>query len=219
MTIANEVQRRNITEVVHFTTNRGIVGILASGQLLSRRRLPQEKLLEHILFPNAVIRPEESEFFDTSTDWLDYINLSISEINHRFFTVSQRWHRDKDIWWVIASFDPAILSHEGVFFATTNNKYQFCRRRDGVEGFQALFGPRIARLPNWTAYRANRGPNLTTCEQAEVLYPRQLSTGHLKRVYVSRDEDYDCVRAWLREFGKQSVEVINDPSKFDGVPN
>ena len=69
---------RNIQEILHFTTNRGLLGTLVSKQLLSRCRLSDDKLLQHILYPNAVIRHEEYEFFDKEQNWIDFVNLSIS---------------------------------------------------------------------------------------------------------------------------------------------
>lgn len=58
MTLAEAMRIRGIREVVHFTTNCGIVGILARNAILSRRRLPQDKYLQYILYPNAAMRPE-----------------------------------------------------------------------------------------------------------------------------------------------------------------
>jgi len=48
MSVDEIIQSRGITEVLHFTTHRGITGAFASGCILSRRQLPQEKYLEHV---------------------------------------------------------------------------------------------------------------------------------------------------------------------------
>jgi len=117
------------------------------------------------------MRPEESEFFDKGADWLDFVNLSISEINRSFFDFSKRWSHNQEILWVILSFDPIILTHECVYFATTNNSYEHCRREVGVTGLQALFTNLIRRKGTWRAHRGSRVDRLPTCEQAEVLYP------------------------------------------------
>jgi hypothetical protein len=87
MSITDFIANQGIEEVLHFTTNRGLVGILQSHQILSRWRLPGERELAYILRPNVATRPEESEFFDKQENWLDFINMSISEINSRFFRV------------------------------------------------------------------------------------------------------------------------------------
>ena len=136
MTINEILRQRQITEILHFTTNEGLLGILYSRSIKSRQKLPKEKTLAYIYQPNAVFRKDK--------DWLDYINLSISRINYQFFDISaNRWHRDRNIWWCVLSFDPVILSHSGVYFTTTNNVYTGVRRDTGEKGLQALFDSRI----------------------------------------------------------------------------
>ena len=66
-------ERRGINQVVHFTTVRGAVGILAAKAVKSRTRLREDRYLEHVYKPNAQLRKDEA--------WLDYVNLSIERIN------------------------------------------------------------------------------------------------------------------------------------------
>jgi len=220
MTIQDIIDERGIREVLHFTTHRGLVGTLASQALKSRYRLPEDQYLQHILHVNAAVRPEASAFFDKSDNWLDYVNLSISEINRRYFEVSERWHAAGDVWWSILAFDPAIMTHDNVVFATTNNSYDRCDRASGEKGLEALFLPVVDRKkPTWKAYRGRRAAELTTCEQAEVLYPAAVSTAYLRRVYVREEEHQDQVTGWLEEFGLPGVEVVWSPQKFVGKKN
>jgi len=220
MTIAEDIERRGIRELLHFTTNRGIVGTLAKEALLSRHRLPQEKYLEHVLHVNSAVRPEAAEAFDKKQNWLDYVNLSISEINRRFLEFSLRWHKDSDIWWGILAFDPILATHAGIVFTTTNNSYEpYCVRHEGLDGLNLLFQPSIRRKHNWYAHRGGRSPNLPTCEQAEVLYPCAVPTSFLRRIYVMEGEHHDQARGWLREFGLPQVEVSINPAKFNGCKN
>jgi hypothetical protein len=219
MNIEEAIRQRGITEVLHFTTNRGLVGSLAKSALLSRRALPSDDYLEHVLHPNAHQRPEESAMFDKREDWLDFVNLSVSEINRRFFNVSERWHQDASVWWVILSFDAAIMTHRGVYFATTNNGYTLCNRAAGIEGFEKLFSSPVQRKPNWAVSRYSRPQTLPTCEQAEVLYPERVSIEYLRRIYVRTEDERDIVRGFMREFGLADVAVDLNPRKFLGNPN
>lgn len=220
MTIAEEIKRRGIDEILHFTTNRGIVGTLAQKALLSRHKLPSTSYLKHILHVNSANRPEAGEFFDKSQNWLDFVNLSISEINRRYFIVSQKWHVTKDIWWGILAFNPIVMTHDKVVFATTNNSYDLCLRRPGLLGFDSLFESHIKRKsPGWSVSRTGRSDELPTCEQAEVLYPGELSTEYLSRIYVQNEICHDTVRGWLREFGFHNVDVLISPQKFLGRQN
>lgn len=218
MSLQEEILNRGISEVVHFTTHLGVLGTLANGALLSRHRLPREDYLQHILHVNSIFRPEESEFFDKSQNWLDYVNLSLSEINRRFFDVSQRWHCSSEVWWAVLAFDSSVLSHD-VVFATTNNGYEHCIRERGLKGFQDLFVPMIRRKASWCAHRRERPPQLATCEQAEVLYPGELSTQHLKTIYVREGDHCDQVKAWLLDFHYNHIDVLISPEKFIGCQN
>jgi hypothetical protein len=190
MTVAAVVERREITEVLHFTTNQGLLGMLASGGILSRQRLPEEKYLEHVYRPNAEVRKDGR--------WIDYVNLSISHINTEFFGHSKRWHQHEDVWWCVVSLDPVILTHEGVLFATTNNMYSGCRREAGEAGLEKLYAEEVTR---WIDLRernvAERDPELedsaTTCHQAEVLYPGCVPLEYFQRVYVVHGRHADIV--------------------------
>lgn len=208
MTIDDIVIQRKISEILHFTTNEGLLGILYSGALKSRQCLPQEKQLEYIYKPNAVFRKD--------SEWLDYINLSISRINYQFFDVSaNRWHRDRNIWWCVLSFDPVILSYPGVYFTTTNNMYSGVRRDTGVAGLQALFENRITQWPGKIVKRDSKLPaNLPSCPQAEVLYPGELATDFLQSVYVSTGEDHDDICGQCAGVSHPEIEVKVLPEVF-----
>ena len=219
MTIQQIVSDRGIERVLHFTTNRGLVGTLAKGALLSRFRLQDEQYLEHVLHVNAARRPEAAAAFDKERNWLDYVNLSISEINRRYFDVSMRWHNNSDVWWCILSFDSEIMTHQDVFFATTNNSYDLCKRNEGTDGLEALFVGKVQRKPGWSVQRGSRPSHLPTCEQAEVLYPREVPTEYLRCIYVEEDDHHDVAGGWLQEFDLKGVNVIVSPQKFRGNPN
>ena len=219
MTIEQILGERNITEFLHFTTNRGVVGTLAKRALLSREQLPKEAFLEHVLHLNANYRAEAQPYFDKKERWLDFVNLSVSAVNSRFFATSRGWHHSADVWWAILSFDPVIATHQGVRFATTNNAYEHCLRGSGAEGFNELFKQAVRCKGTWSIQRGSRADALPTCEQAELLYPTSLSANFLRRIYVRSEEDQDVVVAWLEEFETPDVSVVIEPKKFDGNPN
>lgn len=186
MSVAEVIERDGIAKVLHFTTNTGFLGMLASGGILSRQRLPEEKYLERVYRPNAAIRKDP--------EWLDYVNLSISHINTEFFEHSSRWHRDRDVWWCVVSLDPVVLTHEDVYFATTNNMYSGVKRQTGQEGLEALFAPVVTRWAGNTVSRPRDQPKaLTTCHQAEALYPVCVPSKYFRGIYVATGEHADIV--------------------------
>lgn len=208
MTIDEIIAEKGIDELLHFTTNEGLLGILASGVILSRERLPEEKYLEHVYSPNAVIRRDLA--------WLDYVNLSISRINEVFFRTAARWHRSRDVWWCAIGVDPILLTHENVVFATTNNIYSGVRRGQGAEGLGALFADVITQ---WSGNVVKREPDLPpkcpTCIQAEVLYPEAVPREHFRRIYVPSERAADIVGAQILvlEEGRYSdLPVLLNPA-------
>lgn len=213
------VAARGIQEVVHFTSNHGFVGCLHTGAVISRRRLPAVDHLAYIAAPTAATRQEAEEYFDKEQDWLDYVNLSVSSINSSYFRFATKWHLNNDRWWLLLAFDPSILSHDGVYFATTNNVYPHVRRGTGGAGLELLFEDGVRRKGDWWAYRRGRSPWLPTCEQAEVLYPGTLLLSYLRTVYVRNPEEQDRVKGWLREFAMNEVRVVQGNEKFIGHPN
>lgn len=216
--VSKLAEGRKIKEIVHFSTNRGLTGCLHSGFVYPRSRLRAEEQLEHILTLNAPFRAEVEDWFDRTENWIDYVNLSISEITANLFRFSLKWHAGKDIYWVILGFDPALLDDDGVYFSTTNNIYEHTKRGKGRSGFEALFKSSVARKESWTAYRGSRADHLPTCEQAEVLYPARLDMKYLRRVHVREVEEKDSVYALLSNFDRSDVEVIVNAKKFEGCP-
>lgn len=210
MTISSIIKNRGLKEILHFTTNEGLLGILHTRFLKSRKRLPEDKQLKYIFKPNAVWRKD--------TAWLDYINLSISRINAQFFEIaSNKWHKARDIWWCVLSFDPIILTHDGVYFATTNNMYTGVKRGRGAAGLEALFANRIIQWDDRVVIRDSQQPlNLATCPQAEVLYPGELSTTFLKKIYVLMAEHDDEICGQVSGVCHPSIEVVVSPKVFNG---
>lgn len=204
--IVTEARARDIKDIVHFTTLKGAVGVLASQSLKSRTLLPEEAYLEHVYEPNARFRKDGA--------WLSYVNLSIERINDWMFDTSVRWHASRGNPWIVLSFRPEVLGHAGVVFATTNNIYPSCRRAEGLPGFRQLFeGTVVGRM----GYRHQRGATPSawpTDRQAEVLYPYELSCEYLQRIDVQMPEAEDEIHGALAGLGL-IVSVRNAPEVFE----
>ncbi len=217
MRVEEVITRRGITEVLHFTTNLGLLGMLASGNILSRERLPKEKYLEHVYAPNAAVRRDPA--------WLDYVNLSVTTINTEFFGHSTRWHEDTKVWWCVVALDPEVLTQDGVVFTTTNNTYSGVARAIGGKGLEAMFAERVPRFVGYvqphmetlrTAVRPLGTPSSApTCVQAEVLYPERVRLEHFRHVYVATGEHADVVGSQAAILpGSCDLPVIIQPDVF-----
>ena len=212
MKIAKIVESRKIENIVHFTTNRGSLGVLATKKLKARARLSEDDMLKHIFQVNAADRSRDAE-------WHDYVNLSISKINTNFFEVSAgAWHKESDFWWCILAFDPVILGHEGVKFATTNNMFSGVLRAAGESGLQALFAPSTRR---WHSSIVTRSATLDecqpTCPQAEVLYPGEISTDFLKAIYVQTDASAYELAGQVAAVAHKHVKIEVRPELFQNI--
>ena len=203
--ILTAAQGRRITQVVHFTTLHGAVGILAANAVKSRSRLPEDEYLQHIYQPNSAIRKDEP--------WLDYVNLSVERINDWMFGSSTKWHTSEDNPWVVFSFDPRILDHPGVVFTTTNNIYPSCRRKKGLVGFNDMFADTVIGRYGYLHERAGKPAKWVTDRQAEVLYPGELSCKHLQRIDAQKEETMDHIHGILGGLNKD-VEVRYAPEVF-----
>ncbi len=219
MSIEQYMVDKGISEVLHFTTERGLTGCAGTGLVLSRKALNEEQYLSFIASPVSSERREAQDTFNKDEDWLDYINLSISEINTSYFNAAKNWFRGEDRWWCIMAFDPIILTHPKIYFTTTNNIYTSVIRTPGCAGLKAMFDETITKWRGKTVSRNGREQRLTTCEQAEVLYPNPLNMEFLRSVYVQNQEQAASIHGTLRSFGFLSVNVIICPEKFLGVPN
>ncbi len=207
MKIEQVVAARSIQEVLHFTTNRGLLGILANGSVKSRKRLPNEAQLEYLFLPNTDYRKD--------VPWVDYVNLSISRVNNRFLDWSRRRPRTERLFWCILAFDCVILAHPGVLFVTTNNIYSGAKRGSSHSDLEALFAEAVHQWgPHYAHRPLGRANHLTTCPQAEVLYPKALSIEHLGRIYVADGETQDEVHAMLGMLALQGVDVVVNAEMF-----
>ena len=194
-----------ITQVVHFTTIRGAVGILASNSVKSRERVSEDSYLEKVYQPNADVRKDPA--------WLDYVNLSVERINEWMFNTSTRWHLKEDNPWVVLSFHPRILTHPGVVFTSTNNIYPLCKRSEGLAGFRQMFAARVHGRYSDIHDRSNKEEAWPTDRQAEVLYPGELSCEHLQRIDVQLEQSLEDVDGLLGALST-NVSVCYAPEVF-----
>ena len=204
--ILGEATNRGIAQVVHFTTMRGAVGILASNSVKSRARVSEDLYLEKVYQPNLEIRKDLA--------WLDYVNLSVERINEWMFHSSTRWHLREDNPWVVFSFHPRILTHPGVVFTTTNNIYPSCRRSEGLAGFREMFAEIVHGRYSEVHDRTDKEEAWPTDRQAEILYPGVLSCDHLQRIDVQLEYSLEDIDGLLGALST-NVPVCYAPEVFE----
>lgn len=208
MTISDIAQQKGVKELIHFTTNSGLLGILAKRGVLPSARLTEEDTLAFIFKQNSVSRREWNK------KWLSYINLSVSKVNNSFFSYSQYIHKDSDVYWIILSFSTEVLNQQGVFFTTTNNIFPSCTRGEGEASFECMFASSIEGKRQKIFSRTEQHhSSWTTCEEAEVLYPDFLTLDFLLKIYVPDIDVKRIVIAQLSAFNAD-FEICVAPEKF-----
>jgi len=210
MSVQDVVRKRRINEILHFTTNKGLTGIFASAHVKPRKQLTQDSYLEYIRKYNC---PDRSR----DTAWHDFVNLSISSVNIRLFDISRgKWHHPGENWWCILGFSPSLLDEIGVYFVTTNNIYSGAQRAPGVNGLENMFGQQIVRYPGTVITRLSSLPSSQpTCNQAEVLYPGELSLDYLNTVYVENEMNAAKVESMPGLFGHDvKFDCLVEPRLF-----
>ena len=203
--VAMAAEGRGVSQVLHFTTMRGAVGILASGAVKARASLPEDKYLEHIYRPNVPYRKDPQ--------WSGYVNLSIERINVAMFHYSVASHAKENNPWVVLSFHSSILTHPGVVFTTTNNIYPACRRAEGLAGFNCMFAEAVQGRYDTVHTRRDQPRSWPTDRQAEVLYPSELSCKYLQRIDVQMKESLEKIEGAQGALATQ-VPVRHAPEVF-----
>lgn len=197
---------RGITEVLHFTTEKGVLGALQVEKLLSRKRVEDNPDLAFIF---TGVWPRRDP------EWLDHVSLSLTKINKDLYAKAAA--NLPELWWAILSFRVEILDHPGVVFTTTNNVYEeVCDRAEGVAGLQEMFRDHVP----WGHYgsvvhrQASCPENQPTDLQAEVLYPEWIPLDYLQCLYVPEEQHRSLVLAWCEVLEKPEPPIQVAPDLF-----
>ncbi len=183
-TIPALIAAREIAEIVHFTPHDGAFGILSTGFLLPNAEVKLEKRLEFVLKLNVADRKDPQ--------WAGYNSMSITVPNRQFLRFSINKHGTGISWWCIFAFDPIILTHPDVVFATGNNTWPNTRRTEGYRGLAGMFADRVPGTYNSNVTRYASVPvNVPTTHEAEVLYKGRLSLDFMRHVYFADQEHAD----------------------------
>jgi hypothetical protein len=198
MSVSDCARDRGISEIVHYTSERGVMGTIMKKALLSRQGVEEDDEVDFIF---------EGIWERKDPDWVNHISLSVSRVNLDLF------HRSRenfpDYWWAIFSFGPEILDDSDVWFTTTNNVYEPCRRGQGVEGFQSIFEEPIPWGHHGSKkWRSAGMPDAwPTDRAAEVLYPASIGLEHLQKIYVPGKQHRRLVRAWSEIYGAGDLPI------------
>jgi hypothetical protein len=195
--------RLGVSELLHYTTQKGIHGTIASKALLSRAQLDQEEYL-------ALIR--EPVWPRRDAPWIDHISLSVTTINDDLFRRSRSHF--PHLWWAVIAVSPAVLDDAGVVFTTTNNIFPSVRRGEGSDGFEAMFADEVVGRYGVVQTRAGLPDAQPTDRAAEVLYPQRIETGLIQAIYVMEPDHKHTILGWCAALDHQDIPVEVRPDVF-----
>lgn len=207
MSVAAAARERGITEILHYTSEKGVMGSIIVDALLSRRDVETNTEVAYIY----------EGVWDRSRDlqWIGHTSMSVTQVNIDLFARSRNNH--PQWWWAIMSFPIDILDDPDVVFTTTNNAYtETCKRGAGLDGFNAMFADSVPWGKfNTIARRFDDHPcALPTHGAAEVLYPRPLPLGRMSCLYVPDDTRNSLIQSWCEIYGRDPLNIVVDPELF-----
>ena len=96
---------------------------------------------------------------------------------------------------------------------TTNNIYPKASRGNGDSGLEALFASPLDN-GKLVLTRSWQPDNITTCNQAEVLYPGPLSLDFLNKVHVKDESGAALISSQAAVCWNQKCEICVSPELF-----
>ena len=203
----NEIKKKEIKYLIHFTPTRNLYSILENEKVMSRTKLEnldieQFDILDYVKFTD-----------DVRYDDKNYINLSASGPNTFLFSrFRQKTKDDFTINWCVLKIDPKHIYDNETLFAVTNAASNSAKRQYGISGdldkFKMLFEEQL----NINTYNGVRkiGRNsihskYPTDVQAEILVKDEISSNSILAVCFESEEKMAEAKAAMSSF---------DTSKF-----
>lgn len=210
-----EISKRKIEFLIHFTPTINLYSILEHGSLMSRSKLEnldidQFDIMDYVQFT------DQRRYDDTR-----FINLSISAPNSFLFSkFRERTIDDLTISWCVLKIDTKHIYDLNTQFAVTNAASSAARKQFGISGdlekFRLLFKD-ILRLNTSYGIRIQNRESLkshyTTDVQAEVLVMDSIPISSIMNICFEDDNSLAQARAAMSEF--DTSKFVVDPLIFN----
>lgn len=203
----NEITKRGIECLIHFTPTINLFSILENNKLMSRTKLEnldieQFDILDYVQFTD-----------DVRYDDKNYINLSLSGPNTFLFSkFRQKTEDDFIINWCVIKLDPKHIYDNKTLFSVTNAASNAAKRQFGISGDLDKFKMLFTQQLNINAYngvrtisRNSAHSKYPTDVQAEILVKDEISSDSILAVCFESEEKMAEAKAAMSSF---------DTSKF-----
>ena len=209
-----EIEKREIEYLIHFTPTINLLSIFEQGKLFSRKRLEQLDIDQTDIFDYV-------EFTDKIRfDDKNYINLSIQHPNSFLFNRFREKTADKShIYWCVLRIDKKYIYHQSTLFSITNAANSHNKKKIRVTGdinkFQMMFVDTLQIVTSYdskTIQRGNLKPKYPTDEQAEVLVMNEIPISDILQICFKDEQDLATGKAALGEY--DTIKFIVDATLF-----
>ena len=205
----NEIAKRSIEFLIHFTPTINLFSILENQQLMSRAKLEnldieQFDILDYVKFTD-----------DIRFDDKNYINLSLSAPNTFLFSrFREKTKDDFTINWCVLKIDPKHIYDKNSVFSVTNAASNAAKRQFGITGdlekFKMLFKEKL-NINTFNGVRiVNRNgvhPKHPTDVQAEILVRDSIPSNSIIHVCFESEEKLAEAKAAMSSFDTSNFTV------------
>jgi hypothetical protein len=205
----NEIKKREIEYLIHFTPTINLFSILENNELMSRAKLEnldieQFDILDYVQFTD-----------DVRYDDKNYINLSLSGPNTFLFSkFRQKTKDDFTINWCVMKINPKHIYANDTLFAITNAASNAAKRQYGISGdidkFKMLFKEQL-NINTFngvrTLSRNSAHSKYPTDVQAEVLVKDIISSESILAVCFESEEKMAEAKAAMSSFDTSKFTV------------
>lgn len=204
-----EIKRREIECLIHFTPTINLFSILENDELMSRAKLEnldieQFDILDYVQFTD-----------DVRYDDKNYINLSLSGPNTFLFSkFRQKTKDDFTLNWCVIKINPKHIYDSETLFAITNAASNAAKRQYGISGdlnkFKMLFSEQL----NINTYNGIRNISRNSAQlkyptdvQAEILVKDRIPTDSILAVCFESEEKMAEAKAAMYSFDTSNFIV------------
>ncbi|MGL5652469.1 MAG: DarT ssDNA thymidine ADP-ribosyltransferase family protein [Paraclostridium sp.] len=201
--LLNQMKKRNITRLCHFTKSKNLAHILNSF----------DGILATDMLPDFYKEVNDKSRFDGKKD---YICCSIQYPNVFYlYQVKDNCKLFKD--WIILSIDPKVILTSNILFCKVNAATESGKFiKQGIEGFNELYEEHIATSKRSISRSFNMPVSCPTDIQAEVMILEKIPREFIKEIIVPTNQQAKEESVRMKVLGVKNPPIIKVcPELFD----
>jgi hypothetical protein len=203
-----EIQKRNITQLIHFTPFENIAAIVGEGKILPRNKLHNISWeWSELPLVNAPQRRDNPS----------NLNTSIMHTNEYLLNkFRDKWYPGRKF--CVIGIDCKYIYEKQTTFSTTNATYQVTMIGNDIQAFRRLFGEKVRSRLERNYVTMNRKDNLAPCyptdPQAEVLIQSEIPYADIHFIACHNQFELDLLGSAFYVLGLPEEKLCVRPTLF-----